>query len=95
MMLPERVWGEPSGFHEAVRLDFELEPSATGGLTVDASCKNVEQLEAFDRDGAADDDSTDADAEADERAAIERLAQLNLARRNAEEADEPDELQIE
>ena len=90
-MLPERVWGEPSGFHEAVRLDFELEPSATDGLTVDSSCKNIEQLEAFDRDGSSGDESSDAE----ERATLERLAQLNMRRAQAEDADEPDELQIE
>ena len=88
-MLPEREWGEPSGFHEAVRLDFELEPSATGGLTVDASCNNVEQLEALDRS------SGDETSDAEERATLERLAQLNMRRAQAEDADEPDELQIE
>lgn len=89
MILPEREWGEPSGFHEAVRLDFELEPSATGGLTVDASCNNAEQLEAFDRS------SGDEASDAEERATLERLAQINMRRAEAEEADEPDDFQIE
>lgn len=88
MLLPEREWNRKSGHQEALRLDFELEPSATGGLTVDASCNNPALVDSSS-------DADDSEGAAEGREELEALAQLNLRRGDAEEADEPDDLQIE